>query len=247
MTQHIFESCVDNKLVTVRCGWDRCMNGFYLDITDTNDEEDVVYSSEYDEAFRKSMGFTESFVQLENVMAGLGLAYPPTLAQALEEDKRNNTGNAITRYGKYLPDPKANTITHARITKMPRPMPEGMLDPMPQVFVRLNGGPEIDLFPFYPDEIIFQAHEFIGLTIEQALNLRTAKDKSYLDTSVPCASGWIVNVNPVESSSWPLSAPPGTPVRPAPTPPGTSNLQAAAPPGTPSLAPARPPGRPMRP
>lgn len=226
MTQHIFESCVDNKPVSVMCGWDRRMNGFFLDITDWNDDENVVYCSSNDEAFSRSMGFSESFVPFENVMAGLGLAYPPTLAQAVGEDKQNNTGNAITRYGKILPSQTANAITHARITKMPRPMPEGMLDPMPQVFVKLNGGPEIDLFSYFPDEITFQAHEFIGLTIEQARNLRTAKDKEYLvDASVPSASGAIVNANPIGSSSQPTSAPPGSP----------------------SLPPARPLGRSMRP
>lgn len=65
---------------------------------------------------------------------------------------------------------------------MPRPMPEGMFDSMPEVLVTLEGGQEEKLFSFYPDEISFTASEFIGLTKDEARHLKFKKDKQYLQS-----------------------------------------------------------------
>ena len=46
-------------------------------------------------------------------------------------------------------------ITSAIITAMPRPMPEGMFDPMPEVVATFEDGTTKPLFSFYPDEITF--------------------------------------------------------------------------------------------
>jgi hypothetical protein len=73
-------------------------------------------------------------------------------------------------------------IISAIITAMPRPMPQGMFDPMPEVIATFEDGSTKSLFPFYPDEIMFQASEFIGLTEEQAMALRHRKDVSYLQS-----------------------------------------------------------------
>ena len=71
-------------------------------------------------------------------------------------------------------------ITSAIITAMPRPMPEGMFDPMPEVVATFEDGTTKPLFSFYPDEITFQASEFIGLTEEEAKALRHRKDVAFL-------------------------------------------------------------------
>ena len=71
-------------------------------------------------------------------------------------------------------------ITGAIITPMPRPMPEGMFDPMPKVVATFSDGTTKDLFTFYPDEIGFTASEFIGLTEAEALALKQRKDAAYL-------------------------------------------------------------------
>ncbi len=74
-------------------------------------------------------------------------------------------------------------IIKARITDMPRSMPKGMFDPMPQVYVILEDGlTEHLLFEYYPDEISFKAEEFIGLTPLQARALKTKKDRQYLQS-----------------------------------------------------------------
>lgn len=71
------------------------------------------------------------------------------------------------------------TITHCRITAMPKTF----LDPMPAVMVRFdNKEEEVKLFEYYPDEISFDAHEFIGLTADQARALKFKKDKNYLQS-----------------------------------------------------------------
>lgn len=73
-------------------------------------------------------------------------------------------------------------IIKCTISKYPRPMPEGMLDPMPQVKVQFTDRQEKFLFEFYPDEINFSETEFIGLTEDQAQGLRMKKDIQYLQS-----------------------------------------------------------------
>ena len=71
-------------------------------------------------------------------------------------------------------------ITDAFITDMPRPMPQGMFDPMPEVIATFEDGSTKTLFSFYPDEVSFVSHEFIGLTEEEAYDLFQRKDRAYL-------------------------------------------------------------------
>jgi hypothetical protein len=66
------------------------------------------------------------------------------------------------------------------ITDMPRPMPLGMFDPMPEVIATFEDSSTKTLFTFYPDEVSFRASEFIGLTEEDAHSLFQQKDTSYL-------------------------------------------------------------------
>ena len=63
---------------------------------------------------------------------------------------------------------------------MPRPMPEGMFDPMPDVVATFEDGSIKTLFSFYPDEVRFTPSEFIGLTEEEAHSLFQRKDTAYL-------------------------------------------------------------------
>ena len=71
-------------------------------------------------------------------------------------------------------------IISATITPMPRPMPLGMFDPMPEVVATFEDGSTRTLFSFYPDEVSFQASEFTGLTEEEAHSLFQRKDTAYL-------------------------------------------------------------------
>jgi len=66
------------------------------------------------------------------------------------------------------------------ITPMPRPMPHGMFDPMPEVIATFEDGSTKTLFSFYPDEVMFRASEFVGLTEEEAHTLFQKKDTAYL-------------------------------------------------------------------
>ena len=73
------------------------------------------------------------------------------------------------------PDPNSR-IRRARITKMP----DGLSDPMPEVFVTLDDDSEHRLFSYYPDEIRFEREDFIGLTIREAHALKARRDIDYL-------------------------------------------------------------------
>lgn len=67
-------------------------------------------------------------------------------------------------------------IVEAHITKQP----VQLFDPLPEVVVTYNDGVVENLFSYYPDEISFVAEEFIGLTRQQALELKGKKDVAYL-------------------------------------------------------------------
>ena len=77
-------------------------------------------------------------------------------------------------------DDKLNIITSVRVTAIPRPMPEGMFDPLPQVWISVDGGEEHLFFTYYPDEINFKPEEIKGLTVRQATQLKFQKDSEYL-------------------------------------------------------------------
>ncbi len=68
-----------------------------------------------------------------------------------------------------------NKITAARITEQPK----SFFDPMPKVFVTINGEEEF-LFEYYPDEISFRESEFVGLTRPEAIHLKFKKDRDFL-------------------------------------------------------------------
>ena len=67
-------------------------------------------------------------------------------------------------------------IASARIT----PLPRSFADPMPQVFVTTDDGDEQLLFEYYPDEISFTPSDFVGLTLEEARQLKFKRDRDYL-------------------------------------------------------------------
>lgn len=73
-------------------------------------------------------------------------------------------------------------IVKCSIGPYPRPMEQGMFDPMPMVKVQFNNSEEKTLFEFYPDEISFEESEFIGLTEESARRMKFEKDKRYIQS-----------------------------------------------------------------
>lgn len=89
-------------------------------------------------------------------------------AAALEEARRSATSEKEPEM--------AGVITHARITEMPKQLG----DPMPIVKVKVDGGEEVDLFTYYPDELSFTPGEFIGLSLEAGRRLHYTKDVAYL-------------------------------------------------------------------
>lgn len=76
-------------------------------------------------------------------------------------------------------DIKHLTICSARIVSENR----GSIVALPNVYVRFApDGEEHRLFDYYPDELHFAADEFIGLTPEQAHELKFQRDKAYLQS-----------------------------------------------------------------
>jgi len=73
-------------------------------------------------------------------------------------------------------------IVSCRIGPYPRPLPQGMFDPRPQVVVVTETGRELTLFQFYPDELHFSEYEFIGKTVAEGRRLFFEKDRAYLQS-----------------------------------------------------------------
>ncbi|MFH1404985.1 MAG: hypothetical protein ABIH21_02710 [Patescibacteria group bacterium] len=74
-------------------------------------------------------------------------------------------------------------IVSARIEPLPHHSPAtlaGMLAPLPAVHATFDDGTTEKLFEYYPDEIGFSPSEFIGLTLDQALDLHRKRDVAYL-------------------------------------------------------------------
>jgi hypothetical protein len=76
------------------------------------------------------------------------------------------------------PKPNEMKVTSCRITEQPK----SFFDPMPRVYVTMEDGTEQFLFEYYPDEISFRPHEFIGLTIEECRTLKGNKDRRFLQS-----------------------------------------------------------------
>ena len=66
--------------------------------------------------------------------------------------------------------------TDARSTDMPK----SLFDAMPEVIVRVDGGDEQVLFRYYPDELHFDAVEFVGLTLQEGRQVKQKKDAAWL-------------------------------------------------------------------
>ena len=69
-----------------------------------------------------------------------------------------------------------NEIVSARITDLPKKIG----DPLPEVWAIFQDGTDKKLFTFYPDEISFQAQDFVGLTEEEASLFKFGRDRAYL-------------------------------------------------------------------
>jgi hypothetical protein len=67
-------------------------------------------------------------------------------------------------------------IVSARIT----PISRDRFGPPPEVFATLEDGREVKLFDYYPDELSFSEHEFIGLTEAEGRRLKFKKDVAFL-------------------------------------------------------------------
>lgn len=78
-------------------------------------------------------------------------------------------------------------IRSVSIGPLPRPMPQGVVDPMPVIVARLTDGTAKKLFSFYPDEIQFTEAEFVGRSIDEAMEIKRMKDVAYL-TGNPAAT-----------------------------------------------------------
>jgi hypothetical protein len=69
-----------------------------------------------------------------------------------------------------------NEIVSARITSLPKTIG----DPLPEVWATFRDGTEKMLFTYYPDEISFEAEDFIGLIEEEATLFKFGRDRAYL-------------------------------------------------------------------
>lgn len=77
---------------------------------------------------------------------------------------------------KYRVGDMASRIVSAVIS----PIPVEVWDPLPVVTATFDDGSVRQLFSYFPDEISFLASELVGLTEEEARQLKAKKDAVYL-------------------------------------------------------------------
>lgn len=137
-----------------------------LDWVDGPPPEESVAERQVREA-REGFRFPADFPAVQAVAQGLITESEARAAEALRVLKEAEPKVVVV----------SDTITSARITALPKKM----FDPMPEVWVRFGeGGPEEKLFDYFPDEISFSPEEFVGLTRQQAAQLKYQKDLAYL-------------------------------------------------------------------
>ena len=79
--------------------------------------------------------------------------------------------------------PDSEVIIKSWVEDRPRPMPQGMFDPMPSVWVKYNTERIEKLIKsFFPDEVNYVDNELVGLTRDEALQNHCNKDKKYLQS-----------------------------------------------------------------
>jgi hypothetical protein len=69
-------------------------------------------------------------------------------------------------------------ITAARITDLPKHLG----DPLPEVWATFDDGTEKMLFSYYPDELSFEAKDFIALTEEEGRLFKFGRDRAFLQS-----------------------------------------------------------------
>lgn len=105
MSKHFFRTEIDGQKLLVDAGWDRPLGHHYLNIEREDapqEEHALLYSSLYDRTlFAPERGRLMAGLTVEELAAKLtahGITPPDGFLEALEDDARNNVGNAIRHW-----------------------------------------------------------------------------------------------------------------------------------------------------
>lgn len=101
MSKHLFSATTaEGNPVEVDTGWDRPLQYFYLSVygPDPADDPNDRFEATVFESMMKPGGGFLQVEQVEAQLQALGITPPAGLYPALQEDKRANRGNSVTRY-----------------------------------------------------------------------------------------------------------------------------------------------------
>ena len=100
MSQHYFETTLQDQPAIVMMGWDRPLSGFFLtiEVGADNEVEEPFYSNLTDGNLVAFRGFPPSIGYFKTKLAELGLAVPDRMFQEVEEDGCANVGNQQVWY-----------------------------------------------------------------------------------------------------------------------------------------------------
>jgi hypothetical protein len=81
MGQHIHRTKIDNKTVTIRAGWDRPLQQFFM-VIELDDEDGMLYSNLDDDAAQGCLDFK----YFERTLTEFGLTLPREMAKGVRHD-----------------------------------------------------------------------------------------------------------------------------------------------------------------
>jgi hypothetical protein len=99
MSQHLFSTQFDGKPVVVMMGWDRPLQGFFLVVEASDDEnEEYVYTNLEDPALIPWMGLPPTIEPFLAKLRELGIVVPARMLEEVKADAMANTGNRYVTY-----------------------------------------------------------------------------------------------------------------------------------------------------
>lgn len=97
MSQHVYPSAYKGQPVNIVVGWDRPLQGYFLNV-ELTEVDGFVYTSCSDPQLIYSRGFAESLTPFNEKLDELGLSLPLAVIEQVELDAAANAGNRYVIY-----------------------------------------------------------------------------------------------------------------------------------------------------
>ena len=99
MSQHILNTQQADKDIAVMMGWDRPLQGYFMNVVESRTNNDkYMYSSSDDPALTACGGFPETVEHFLNQLTQMNISIPEAMLDGVELDGVFNSGNRVVFY-----------------------------------------------------------------------------------------------------------------------------------------------------